>query len=228
MVYPKLQNAPIKETIFSISYEEIVDENCFNKFVELDFIKNSFPSISPGIILEINSHGINKTKNDGFHLRNENEVLQIRPGSFSYHFLNTYCEYEKILENIIKFWKAFSKTSKNNFTITSVNIRYINVIQVDKENPASRLVQLYPKQSSDRNIVNFQNSVNFTYKDYPQYIINAVTTKPKQDMVLLDISVSHQVINNKSELILLFKPLQEIKNKVFFDSITARALKRYI
>jgi len=229
MVYPKLRQTPIKETIFSISYEEIVNENCFNSFVELDFIKKSFPTISPSVILEFNSNGQNKTRNDGFHLRNKNEVLQIRAGSFSYHFLNGYCEYEKILESTIKFWRALNEVSKDLLTITSVNIRYINVIETDDNNPASRLVQLYPKQSSDRDIINFQNSVNFTYKEFPAYVINAVNTKPKENIVLLDISVSHKITPlNIGELQEMFMPLQEIKNKVFFDSITARALIRYI
>lgn len=229
MVYPKLRNTPIKESIFSIFYEEIVDENCFNNFVDLEFIKNSFPTINPSLVLEFNSSGQNKTRKDGFHLRNKNEVLQIRAGSFSYHFLNGYCEYDKLLENTIKFWKALNEISKDLLTITSVSIRYINVIETDEDNPASRLVQLYPKQSSDRNIINFQNSVNFTYKEFPNIVVNAVTTKPKEHLVLLDISISQKIkIIEDAELKATFMSLQEIKNKVFFDSITARALIKYI
>ena len=108
-----------------------------------------------------------------------------------------------------------------------ISVRYINVIEIDEENPASHLVQLYPKQSDDRKILNFQNLVNFTYLKYPDYNINVVSTKPKDELVLLDIGVSYKFRKNDN-LEDMFRPLQEIKNKAFFDSITAKALIKYM
>jgi hypothetical protein len=62
-----------------------------------------------------------------------------------------------------RYVKVLGFTKKDDLTINSVSIRYINVIEIDEDNPASRLIQLYPKQSSDRNIINFQNSTKLIY-----------------------------------------------------------------
>src|SRR6187402_684253 len=105
MPYPTLDNTPIKEIIFSISYEEIVDKDCFDKFVNLEFIKNKFNDIKPSVnnSIEITNKGLKHSRdNSGFHLKNENEVLQMRMGSISYHFLNSYCEFNTVLDSLIK------------------------------------------------------------------------------------------------------------------------------
>lgn len=232
MIYPTLQNTPIREIIFSISYEEIIDENHFQSFINLEKITSRFPDRNPLKGIKIANKAIKETTDiSGYHLKNENEVLQLRKGSFSYHFLNGYKSYDEILETIVSFWILFINFLNNDLTINSISIRYINVIEIDEENPPSRLVQLYPKQSSDRDIINFQNSVNFNYKKFPEYNISVVSTKPKQDFVLLDITVSNKLtiqFEKYDQLKDVFKPLQEIKNKVFFDSITAQALIKYI
>lgn len=234
MKYPELENTPIREIIFSISYEEIVNDDCFDRFIELDFIKKKFNEINPSVTsaIEIINDVPKFSKNkNGFHLKNNSEVLQMRKGSFSYHYLNKYCKFSEMLEGLMSYWKEFNEVTKEKLTINSISVRYINVINIDDENPESRLVQLYPKQSSDRDIINFQNSIHFTYRNSPNYLVNVVSTKPKHDMLLLDITVSYKIDKeslNKIDLKENFKPLQEIKNKVFFDSITAKALIRYI
>jgi uncharacterized protein (TIGR04255 family) len=232
MSYPSLENTPIKEIIFSISYQEIVDKECFEKFVNLDFIKEKFKEINPSInnSFEIKNGGVRHIKdNSGFHLKNDNEVLQMRTGSLSYHHLHTYIEYNTLLCKLIEFWKIFDDVTKDHLTITSVSVRYINLIEEDEENTASNLVQLYPKQSNDRNVINFQNSISFSFLNKPEYIVNVVSTKPKLGTILLDITVNHKVDSKNSTALLkeIFEPLQEIKNKVFFDSITTRALLKY-
>jgi len=231
MKYPVLLNTPIKEIIFSISYDEIVDKDCFEKFINLEFIKNKFSEIKPSVTnqFEITNKGINVSNdNSGFHLKNNNEVLQMRKGSLSYHYLHEYCSFDKILNVLIKIWNIFDNVTKDNLTVNDISVRYINVLEVDSENPVSELVQLYPKQSKNRSIVKFQNSVTFSYTNNPEYIINAVSTLPKENLVLLDISVNKKNQKNKIDLVESFKPLREIKNRVFFDSITAKALLKYI
>jgi|SRR5690606_18942622 len=232
MKYPRLLNTPIKEIIFSISYDEIVDKDCFEKFVNLETIKKKFPDIKPSVTnqFKITSDGGVKLSNDsvGFHLKNSKEVLQMRKGSLSYHYLHEYCSFDKMLDVLIQFWKTFDQVTKDSLTVNDISVRYINVIDVNNENPVSELVQLYPKQSKNRNILKFQNSVTFSYTNEPDYIINAVSTQPKDNLVLLDISVSKKVKQIDNNLAETFSPLRNIKNRAFFDSITAKALLKYI
>lgn len=233
MPFPVLDNTPIKEIVFSISYDGIVDKSCFNNFVNLDFVKEKFNDIKPSETnsIKIENGGLKHTRdNTGFHLKSDNEVLQMRMGSISYHYLNNYNGFDKMLDSLFKYWEAFDQITKYNLSISEISVRYINVIEIDEENPASHLVQLYPKQSDDRKIFNFQNLVTFSYSKYPEYIINVVSTKPKNEFVLLDISVNYKYkdFDKKGSLKDNFRPLQELKNKAFFDSITAKALIKYM
>jgi len=235
MKYPELKNTPIKEIIFSVSYKEIVDKNCFESFLQLEKIKTKFNDIKPSINqkFEFKEGGSLAVSSDanGFHLRNKNEILQLRRGSFSFHYLNGYEKFGKLLNLFSEYWNDFDNVTKDLLTVTNYSVRYINVIEIDDENQPTHLVQLYPKQSGDRIISNFQNSIQFSYKENPAYVVNAVSTKIDQRGILLDISVNGEVknIDNKNIILKnLFKPLQDIKNKAFFDSITARALIKYI
>ena len=54
-----------------------------------------------------------------------------------------------------------------------------------------------------------------------------MSTQPKENLVLLDISVNKNIKKTKIDLAESFKPLREIKNRVFFDLITAKALLKY-
>ena len=232
MVYPKLKNTPIKEIVFSISYEEIIDTDCFEKFINLEKISARF-KVQKALVLEIRNNNQLRQGNETsrFHLKNENEVLQLRKGSFSYHYLHSYKDYDTVLDVLMDFWNDFTEQVKDTLTVTSISIRYINVLDTDEDNTPSRLVQLYPKYSSDRKIDNFQNSVQFSYNNFPAYVVNVVSAKPQRDFILLDITV-YTNINNEllkdKNLKELFNPLQEIKNRAFFDSITAKALLKYI
>ena len=231
MIYPKLLNTPIKEIIFSISYEGITDNDCIKNYIKSKKISSRFSEINPAVVIQFSEKGVEQTKDfSSYNLKNKNEVLNLKKGSFSYHYLNEYKHFDDVLNEILNFWNEFMLVSENEITISSVSVRYINLIEIDVENPPSRLVQVYPKYSSDRDIINFQNSVQFSYKNSPEYNIVVVSTQPKKDKLLLDITVNNKVDNNVNDLNLgtLFSPLQEIKNKVFFDSITAQALLKYI
>lgn len=235
MKYPPLDKTPIKEIIFSISYNEIVDKSCFEKFINSEMIKNDFKKIIPiiGRTLQIDDDGISKSSseiNNGYQLRNNKEAIQLRTSSFSYHYLDEYQDFEKILITLLKYWNKFSSVITNDLTITTILVRYINFIKNDTNLDISHLIQLYPKRSNDREVLNFQNSVTFSYDDQKEFVITTVSTQPKKNAALLDISVNRSILKNAKsvELEKLFSPMREIKNRAFFDSITAKALVKYI
>ena len=120
MKYPELSITPIKETIFSISYKEIVDEDCFNKFLELERIKNKF-NVIPAIDRKLNIEGDKldvSSKPNGFHLKNKDHILQLRTGSFSFHYLNGYEVFDNLLDTFINYWEEFDKVTKDVLSIT--------------------------------------------------------------------------------------------------------------
>jgi uncharacterized protein (TIGR04255 family) len=71
--------------------------------------------------------------------------------------------------------------------------------------------------------------VSFRYNNQKDCLVNIASTKPAQDKVLLDITVQNERKKDTENTIEeLFNPLRDIKNRAFFDSITAQALVRYI
>ena len=226
MKYPTLKNTPIKETVFSISYDA-----GFEKFVELKEIQERFPVRNTSMSLKISAGKTPEIfhQKNGYHLKNENEVVHLRKGSLSYHYLNKYNDFETMVSGALKFWNIFIKIIDIKLTINSVSVRYINEIDIDDENQESRIVQIYPKHSSDREIENFQHFVSFRYNNQKDCLVNIASTKPAQDKVLLDITVQNERKKDTENTIEeLFNPLRDIKNRAFFDSITAQALVRYI
>ena len=231
MNYPELSRTPIREIIFSVSYDKIIDAQCFNKFINLDEIRAKFRDIKPSIDqkFELNDHGklLIQSQSNGFHLNNESEVIQIRKGSFSYHFLNKYLKFSQLLSNFAFYWSNFDTVTDDTLQITEYSVRYINYIKVDEHDQFSRLIQLYPKYSSDRQIEGFRNSVNFSYSDQLDYGV-AITTAKSKNGILLDITVKGDSIDEHSDFESLFGPLRELKNRAFFDSITAKTLLKYL
>lgn len=234
MKYPTLENTPIKEIVFSISFDDDFDVSHAEKFIESNEIKNRFKEINDmfGQTVKFDKEGmptVLPSDQIGFDLKNKQEVLRIRNGRFSYHFLNQYKKFQEILDDFISFWEIFKTNPKEQISIINCSVRYINLIEIDENDQASRLVQLYPKYSSDRIIKGFQNAVKFQYKENPECEINAVTSKLDNKNILLDITVSNTAPNQNSNNIKIdIEPLQELKNKAFFDSITAKALLKYL
>jgi uncharacterized protein (TIGR04255 family) len=158
----------------------------------------------------------------------EGEIIQIKEDSYSYHYLNKYEHFDIISETFIKHLEILNK---EDIELKSLTIRYINVLDIEDEIPESRLVQLYPKYSSDRKIKKFQNSVNFNYNENQDIDVNVVTTKPNDNYIILDISARKNIKENEHKNQIINKvlvELREVKNKAFYDSITAKALLKYI
>ena len=135
MKYPHLRQTPIKETIFSVSYEEIVDATCFEKFLKLELVRNKFRDIKPSIDqqFKIKDQGVEISSNEnGFHLKNENEVIQIRKGSFSLHYLNGYIKFSDILNELIKYKSDKMPVGKGertgSFTMHSIQVKKNDVL----------------------------------------------------------------------------------------------------
>jgi len=235
MKYPQLEDTPIREIIFTITHDDIVAEGCFEKFIALDSINESFKEILPSRLQEfiVNHRGEAEanTLNSGYRLNGKSEVLNIRLGSFSYHYIAGYKNFVDIQSTLSNYWNELIKVVKDPIKITSVSVRYINEFPTDDDYRESRIIQVYPKYSSDRKIQAFQNIVSFSYEDQENYDVMIVSTMPSNKSVLLDITVTNAFDPKdepKPSLDDSFKPLQEIKNRAFFDSITAKALLRYL
>jgi uncharacterized protein (TIGR04255 family) len=102
MKYPILKKTPIKEIIFSLTFvdEKIIES--YNEFVKSIEIKSNF-SVEPLFVIKFNNSGTSiEEKPVGYRLKNKNEVIHLKDGLFSYHYLNNYNGFEDMF-----LWQGF-------------------------------------------------------------------------------------------------------------------------
>lgn len=238
MIYPELVPTPIVETVFSLTYSSELTPVDLVSFTELPEINNRFKDIQAikerVFDFSQNKKGLKSNSIIGYDLRSSetNEVLRLRDSQLSYHFLRNYRKFPDILKDFSYYWSLLMKQSNLDYEIVDCSVRYINLIKIDADDIASRLVQLYPKYSSDKKIMSFQNAVKFTYEGTEDCEINAVTSKFREDDIIVDITVTNNNPKNangkQKNLEQMLEPLQELKNKAFFDSITTRTLIKHL
>jgi len=231
MKYPKLQDTPIREIIFTITHDEISGDDCFEKFVKLEDVKSRFHDHMTGSEVEFRlEEGNSSVRKTGYRLTGNKEVLNLRLGAFSYHYIGGYKDFADVEESLVNYWNKLLHCASKQINVNSISVRYINEFETDADHRESRIIQVYPKYSSDRKIKTYQNFVSFSYDDLLDYNIVIVSTMPNEEKVLLDITVTDSLIERFSQQSLhkMFEPLQEIKNRAFFDSITAKALLKYL
>ena len=79
MIYPTLLNTPIKEIIFSISYEGIIGGDCIKNYINSENISSRFNEINPVSIFEFSDKGIKETKDFSIYsFKNKKEVLNLK------------------------------------------------------------------------------------------------------------------------------------------------------
>ncbi len=236
--FEKLKTTPIKEIIYTIAYNQIVDEKCFEKFINTDFVKETFKatttSAAETITIESkNNSGQTKVfrQQDGLIIRNLSKIIQVRKGSFSYHKVNEYESYDNLLDELIKYWDLFDDSTIDNLTINNISIRYINFIEQRETEKVTDLITFYSKNNFNIKADRFQNQLSFKYPNF-DVNVNVVTAKVSNENkngILLDISLNKKILQpyDRKQLLVDYKNFRNIKNDIFFKSITDLTKKKY-
>jgi uncharacterized protein (TIGR04255 family) len=236
--YPILSNTPIKETIFTISYSETIDREILKLFSQKKEIVERYDSVSDGFSTHVVTTQGQKPsaniRNDGYILKssNEDKIIQAREGSFSFHKVNKYEKFDILLPELISLWELLVSCYGQKLNINNISLRYLNFIDYGEEK-ISNLIKIVPTNPFTEDLKQSFVNLNFRDKKYDNVDVNVFTAYPVQrdskNCVILDTILSQKQDNvNDYELIKNdFMIMREIKNYIFFTTITEHTLNKY-
>ncbi len=242
-----LKNAPITEAIIdfrtklpptfeiknlmSLLKEDLSDN--FPKIEEQRFIKGGF-DIKKGkpVAAMPEDHGIH-----GYLLRPEDDkkVVQFRIDGFTYSQLKPYTYWKEFFSEAKELWKLYVDKAQPE-SVTRIAVRYIN--HIDLPLPITDLSKYLtappnvPKELPG-SISRFLSKVVIYNSeiDISTNITQALekSTKPNYITIILDIDAYKQgeFDSNNGDIWPIFEKLHDIKNQIFFNSITEETARLF-
>jgi uncharacterized protein (TIGR04255 family) len=241
----QLKNTPIKEVIFTISFQENIELEKLEFFKKLPLIIENFPIANMGFRTQLspgkNELSVSKVSQMGFILKDKSNsyIIQAKRGSFAFHKVNGYESFESILIKLETYWDELVKIC-GNLTIFNLSVRYLNLIGKEEKEKVSDLLTIVTKHPFGEDNETNLTQHRFKYDKNPQITVIVVTAKPNfidpdkqnnkvKDGVVLDIIVNKKIDAQEGKVFRFesFNEMRGIKNDIFFKSITEQTIKKY-
>lgn len=148
---------------------------------------------------------------------------------FSYSRLAPYQDWDSFQAEAMRCWGIYSRIGKPS-NVERIGVRFINRIPM----PSSDLADQYFQDLANAPVALRRKS--FFYRDildgpggtpYTVALVRTVQSKGDDTSILLDVDVLHQepLAPNPSKIRRHLEAMREIKNLVFFESLTEKALE---
>ncbi len=234
---PQLRTTPVKEIIFTISFANNISLDCLEKFKSHESIKTIFPSSSPGFhtnlkASESDGAPVADIQKSGYILRCDppcNRLIQAKRGQFSFHKTKEYEKYEILIRELNKYWALFQSCSTI-LNVTNASLRYVNFIRLDEGEDLNELIAInvsHPYREEPSSFVQLRFPVSTNPKIEAKIVVSK-GNDGKENGVLLDISLSRSFEKESFKAIEeAFQGMRDIKNQLFFDSITKKTKQKY-
>ncbi len=165
--------------------------------------------------------------------KDEKNVVQFRIDGFTFSRLYPYTEWEDVLLEAKGLWKLYSSISVPEL-ITRVALRYIN--RLDIPLPIDDLQEYFtapPKipDSLPQEMRHFFIKIVIQESDISANIVQALqgSSKPEHVGIIFDIDVFKRQESGFDEDTIwqTFEQLRDLKNRIFFESITEKTARMY-
>jgi uncharacterized protein (TIGR04255 family) len=170
----------------------------------------------------------------GWRYQRGTEIAQFRVDGFTFSKIAPYTTWEDVSAEAFRLWKIYIDVAKPK-QVSRVAVRYINQMQLPDVKDLGEYLEAPPrlKEPISQTIRDFLTRVNVRddKRNASAVIVQALEPRMGPDMIslLLDIDASRE-INEKlddTELLTVFEQLRELKNEIFFASITEKIVERY-
>jgi len=237
--YPTLSRTPIKETIFTISYSETITQEALKLFSQKEEIAGKYDSISDGFSTQLVASEGQKPQanisNDGYILKShkEHKIIQAREGSFSFHRVNHYENFDVLLSELMYLWESLVSCCDKKLTVNNISLRYLNFIAYENEK-VSDLIKIFPSNPFTDDLKQSFVHLNFLDKEHENVEVNVFTAYPvereSKKCVILDTIINQKQdnIDDYESVKNDFTIMRGVKNYVFFTAITEYTLKKYL
>jgi len=245
MNWQELKAPPIKEAIFDLRFSseskllvEDIEQFCKN-------IENDFTNTLPIFLFKIEGNAsINSSQIShnnvkiGFKLSRENDssIFQITNDGFTFSKLSPYSNWEDLKNNAFKYLNLLLKYFPN-IQFQKIALRYINEFNLDIKlgesiNESLLIVPAYSDQLP-RELESYFTQLVIPDKNLGLKCIIHFAMQPLQNekfKILLDIDVIKEQNYSAESIETLkneFQNLRELKNKVFFNSLTIKVINNF-
>jgi len=241
-----LKNAPIVEAIvdFRVKLPAKFKVQTFASIKEI--LGDSYPQMEErrefeaGIKIQGKrvEHIVEEKGLQGYFFKSSDgkNVAQFRKDGFTFSRLKPYTNWQDVSAEAKKLWRIYVDSTFPDIVVTRIAARYIN--QLDIPLPIKDL-EKYLKappaipQNAPQELHQFLTRVTIRDPkfDIMAHIIQALERSSKRDCatVILDIDVFKQKESGFVELEIwqTFKQLRDLKNRIFFDSITEKTARLF-
>ena len=247
MLEPRhLENAPIKEAVFDIRVRLPEGDHLEALKGIHDKIRNQFPGmrliheVSIGMKGNFESEKPDETLSDHrlkgyrFETQDRRQLVQCRLDGFTFNQLRPYPSWEAMRDQASPAWDLYRHTV-NPEEITRLALRYINVLTVPLGVPFEEYLASPPSvpDGLPQSVAAFISRVTLVEAETGclanvTHSFDGVPDPSEGGLVTLDID-AYETIKDSSNLDVMreFEKLHEFKNRIFFSSITEKALRQY-
>lgn len=243
-IFPKLNRAPIVEGLIDlrlrpqqpITLEQLsqIDAQIITEYPSKKDIRAIQAAIQIGA--EAGQHIISSEQVIGYRYESKENsfVFQARIDGFTVSRLAPYSNWEELLDETKRLWNIYSALV-NNATIVRIAIRYIN--KINFPGPAvdfDEYLTAGPKIPKDlpQGLMEFLTRTVVPFDDHKALAVLTQAYEPTQPSssylpVILDIDVFHEGAydSQEGEFWQILEDLHDLKNKIFFSSITEKTLE---
>lgn len=245
--YPTLKNAPITEAVFEIGVQ-LQNNFQITVFEKIhDEIKDRYPELKKIQYLRTGLDFQDKDKpvplapiggTAGFLFRSsiEKKVAQAKLDGFAFNKLRPYENWGAFYKEGRELWELYFRIAKP-IEIKRISLRYINRIDVPLPiKDFSEFILTNPQIAPElpQEVSNFFMRLEMQKEEIPATAVIIVTTgkqtEPDKLPLIVDIDVfrSHDYFGNMDEMWKDFEKLRNLKNEMFFKSITEKAKELFI
>ena len=211
---------------------------------KLDIFKSSseiakrFPTVGKGFNTQLEAKGneqpTSKTFLDGYVLRCPpplSRIIQARRGSFSFHKINGYENFEILIKELYEHWDILVQ-SVGSLTVNNLSVRYLNFIVINPGEEINDILTIHTTHPFGKAIESNFLQYKFKYDANPEIDTTVITAKGNegtQSGIVLDIILNKKIRDeqNKDAFFSYFFDMRKAKNDLFFRSITENTIIKY-
>jgi uncharacterized protein (TIGR04255 family) len=234
--FPKLSKTPIKEIVVTVAFDGEITEEHLNHFREKKDVKASFKNAEKMIDFSVSfspfKEGDVTHEEGGFSglvLRDKKEnphrILNVRMGSFSYHIVDKYVSFEKIIADLKQYWNELTNCC-GKLTETSLQVRYLNFIPIAEKEDYSQYLNVQAQHGFGKTQSGLVK-IKFEKNNFP---ITLTVSKGKLNNrfgAVVDYSIIKNLTETNTELFENLNKIRTIKNWVFFNSISEKTINKF-
>jgi uncharacterized protein (TIGR04255 family) len=241
-MYEIFPRAPITEALIDIRIDSPIPVRDLEALYEQ--IQAEYPVKKPRRVFEAQFHfpqasgsGYPKITDerkgvDGylFQTQDSRQVVQFRSGGFTFSRLQPYTAWEQVFPEAMRLWGIYRIACKSTQVIR-VAVRYLNSIEIplksfDYDEYFTAAPQIPP--GLPQSLHTFFSRIAVPFEEHSVLALISLAPKPIQPStntaIILDIDVFREVILKPADARIseILGHLREIKNRIFFSSITEK------